>query len=89
MVGSKGTTYDCIESGWMVEPNFYKWFRFRKVFIPHVKHHILVLQPLDVSISGPAKTKWKSEIDNYFRVNGLINITNHDFPALMKSTYDK
>lgn len=37
---------------------------------------------------GPAKSIWKTEIDKYFKTNGLIDITNSDFPALMKEVYD-
>ena len=39
-----------------------------------IAHSSYVLQPLDVSVFGLAKAKWKSEIDNYFRANGLIDI---------------
>lgn len=42
-----------------------------------------------MSVFGPAKAKWKTEIDAYFRANGLVDITNHDFPTLMKAVYDK
>ena len=45
------------------------------------------MQPLDVSVFGPAKAKWKREIDAHFRRNGLVDITNQDFPALMKTVY--
>ena len=54
-----------------------------------IAHSSHILQPLDYGVFGPAKVAWKKSLDKHFKDNGLVDVSNADFPGLMKNVYDK
>ena len=51
----------------------------------HASH---LLQPLDVSVFGPVKTKWRSVLNDHCKANGFKDVAKHHFPALMKNVVE-
>jgi hypothetical protein len=54
-----------------------------------IAHSSHILQPLDYGVFSPAKVAWKKSLDKHFKDNGLVDVSNADFPGLMKNVYDK